>query len=316
MKMLLAAASLLLPLCTFGCATTKVTIPVWRAPELDASGMRRIAVADLQGPAPHAGLARDVLAAELVRRNYEVPDAQTTRELLPAVIPFRGHNVDVRLLVEQARRAGFDGLLVGEVTCEGDADSSVTIGNPLLRVAVQTQLIDVRTGNVRGAAESHRSRQGRLSRRDEAKNSKREVYATLAREAARETAAKLAATSVDIEVPLAEPHDKDDGHAMQAGAKAVRSSDWEAAAAHFEQARAANPTSHAAMYNLGLAHEAQRDFATARHWYFAALKQHESATYRAALTRIEHNWRDYDIAMRGRQRQQISRSQHLASERH
>ena len=58
MKMLLAAASLLLPLCTFGCATTKVTIPVWRAPELDASGMRRIAVADLQGPAPHSGLAR------------------------------------------------------------------------------------------------------------------------------------------------------------------------------------------------------------------------------------------------------------------
>lgn len=311
MKMLLAAASLLLPLCTFGCATTKVTIPVWRAPELDASGMRRIAVADLQGPAPHAGLARDVLAAELVRRNYEVPDAQTTRELLPAVIPFRGHNVDVRLLVEQARRAGFDGLLVGEVTCEGDADSSVTIGNPLLRVAVQTQLIDVRTGNVRGAAKAHRSWQGRLSNRAEGKDSKRAVYSNLARAAAQETAKKLASATALIDVPLAPALQLDDGQAMKEGTEAARSNDWKAAAAHFEKARAANPDSHAAMYNLGLACEAQRDFAAARHWYSAALRQHESAAYRTALTRIDQNGRVQDIAS---QPQRIPDTQDLAAQ--
>ncbi len=311
MKSLLTLSGLFLLSCTVGCAATDVTIPVWHAPQLDATGMRRIAAADLQGPAPYANQARDVLASELARQHYEVPDAATTRQLLPANVPYRGHNVDVNLLVQQARQAGFDGLLIGEVSCEGEADSSVRIGNPELKVAVQTQLIDVRTGNVRGAAKAHRSWQGRLSNRAEGKDSKRAVYSNLARAAAQETAKKLASATALIDVPLAPALQLDDGQAMKEGTEAARSNDWKTAAAHFEKARTANPDSHAAMYNLGLAGEAQRDFAAARHWYSAALRQHESATYRTALTRIDQNGRVQDIAS---QPQRIPDTQDLAAQ--
>ena len=174
----------------------------------------------------------------------------------------------------------------------------MTIGNPWIETRVETQLIDARSGYVRGETKASRKWRGELSRHENADNNERKVTEKLVRSCTTEAAAKLATTTVRVDVVLAAPGDGDDAAAIDAGCAAAEEDNWALAVQHFERAKNANPTSHAAMYNLGLACEAQFSFAAARHWHAEALRLHEDDDYRAALARVDTSWRDYDLAMR------------------
>lgn len=299
MKSPLTLAAIVGCLAMLGCASAPVTIPVLRPAELDMAGVQRIAVCEFQGPAPYAELARTELSTALAQGGRcDVPPAHIVREMLPSSVPYRGQAVDVRVVIEQARHAGFDAVLVGEVICEGNAKEQVTIGNPWISTRVETQLIDARTGFVRGETKSNHKWRGELSRHENADNNERKVTEKLVRQCTTEAAAKLATTTVRVNVVLAAPGDGDDAAAIDAGCTAFEEGKWALAAQHFDRARNANPTSHAALYNLGLACEAQFNYAAARHWHSEALRLHEDEDYRAALARVDGSWRDYDLAMR------------------
>ena len=307
MKSLLAA--ILCCISFVGCATAPVTIPAWRPAELDVTGMQRIALPEFQGDPSCAAQARSELSVALAAGGRDVPPLHIVREMLPASVPYRDQELDLRLLVGQARRAGFDALLVGEVICETNSHEQLIVGNPWIETSIETQLIDLRSGSVRGQTNASRRWRGKLSHIESAQNTPRKVTQQLVAACVEETAGKLVATTMDIEVALAEPVAGDDEQAMQAGREAAAAGDWALAAKHYQQARAANPDSHAVMYNLALACEAQFDFAAARHWHSEALRQHETEEYRAALARVDASWRDYDLAMQqtqGPPRQQLT----------
>jgi hypothetical protein len=299
MKSLLTLAGTLGCLGLLGCAAAPVTIPALRPAELDVAGVQRIAVLDFQGPAPYSELARSELSTALAAGGQrDVPPPHVVREMLPASVPYRGQPVDVRLVVEQARHAGFDAVLVGEVFCQSNAKNQLVIGNPIVEARCETQLIDVRSGQVRGATKSSRKWRGELSSRENSPNTQRKITEKLVRECTSEAAGKLVARTESIEVALSESSQGDDEAAMHAGRDAAAAGNWTLAAEHFERARAANPTSHAAIHNLALACEAQFNFAAARHWHSEALRLHEADDYRTALARVDTSWRDYDLAMR------------------
>ena len=122
MKSPLKLAAIVSCLTLLGCASAPVTIPVLRPAELDMAGVQRIAVCEFQGPAPYAELARTELSTALAHGGRcDVPPPHIVREMLPASVPYRGQPIDVRHIVEQARHAGFDAVLVGEVICDGNA---------------------------------------------------------------------------------------------------------------------------------------------------------------------------------------------------
>ncbi len=278
-----------------------------RPAELDIAGLQRIAIPDFQGPAPYADQARGELSAAIARsRPCDLPPPHVVREMIPATVPYRGQPIDIRLVVEQARHAGFDAVLIGEVVRETNAGSQITFGNPWIETRIETQLIDVRSGHVRGETKAQRRWRGELSRHENSPNTERKVTEKLVRQCVNEAAGKLATQTVNIDVALAKAGTGDDDEAMQSGHAAAAEGNWWLAAQHFEKAKNANPTSHAAMYNLGLACEAQYQFAAAKHWHSEALRLHEDANYRAALTRVDASWRDYDLAMR--QTQPLSRT--------
>lgn len=289
MKTVALRTALCVSLLLAGCATApvrSVRLSGWRPPEVNTAGLRRLAVVEFQGPAEYGRLAREAIAEKLAP-SHTIPDSLTTRRLLPASVPYQGYGLDVPALVRQARAAGFDAVLVGNVDCSGKNDGAVRIGHPVLSSLVRVQLIDTRSGMVRGEAAVKKKWQGQLASSAKAKNSRGNVYTRLTRAAAAEVSAKLAGRHVDIEVPLAEAGAGDDAQRMQEGEEAAKRGDWEAAAGHFDRARLAHPGSHAACYNLGVACEAQGRFDQARHWYSRALGlQQDREEYQLAVRRL------------------------------
>lgn len=305
---MLSLAALVPILGVLGCVSTPVTIPVLRPAELDVAGLQRIAVLDFQGAAPYAEQARAELSMAIAAAGRcDAPPPQVVREMLPASVPYRGQPTDMHLVIEQARRAGFDGVLAGDVNCRSDAHKEFIVGDPRIETSVETQLIDVHTGRVCGETTARRKWRGKLSQHERAENSERKVTEKLVGDCVAEIARKMETTTVQVEVKLAPPGDGDDEAAMRAGREAAEQGDWTLAAQHFEMAKDANPNSHAARHNLGLACEAQFKFAAAGHWYAQALRLHEAEEYRNALARVDSSWRHYDLAMSQLQRRNRSR---------
>ncbi len=306
MKLLLAALVLCAGL--VGCASAPVSIPAVRPAELEMAGLQRIAVPEFLGPAPYAAQARNDLCAALVSdQRCEIPPPHIVRELLPASVPYRGYGIDVPALVQQARRAGFDAILIGELKYRSDVGNQFVLGTPSIEAVVETQLIDTRSGAVRGETTASSDWRGEISSNKSANNTEQKVTQQLVRVCVDTTVHKMTRRNMSIEVTLADPVDGDDEAAMQSGREAAEAGNWPLAAQYFERARAENPSSHAALHNLAVACEAQFDFTAARRWHSEALRLHEAEDYRSALARVDTSWRDYDVAMRSTQPTRLPR---------
>ena len=316
MKPLLATFFCAVCITLFGCASTKVQIPTVRPAEMDLSGLSRVAVPEFQGPAPYAAVARNIVATELAgRQRCDVPDVHTTRAMIPACIPYQGQGVNVHQMVAQARAAGFDALVVGEVRFEGSTDDKkLVFGNPTLKATIKTQLIDLHTGHVRGNTELARQWQGKLSTSPKSDKSEQAVSTMVVRGAALATVARLASSQPNVDVSLAEAEAGDDQQAMDAGLEAARRGDWNAASDWFYRATTTRPNSYAAFYNLGVAREAVFDFAGARHWYNTALAQREQSDCRIALARVDRSWHGHHLAQQQMHHLAQQQMHHLAQQ--
>ncbi len=298
MKSLSCVSGLWVVGCLLGCAAaTTVQLPVHLPPELDVAGIRTIAVVDFEGPALHAHTARHEIATALQQR-CDVPDPTITRDFLPASIPYAGYGIDVPRLINQARQAGFDAVLLGKVDYTRENAASTRIGNPTLAVKIETQLIDVRSGDVLGKAQSEHKWKGKLATIEGANDSEHNVTTALTLKAARDIIGQLNGTTRNLEVVLAAAESTDDADKFKQGTQAAEAGEWSVAAEQFRQAIAANPSSHAAYYNLGVACEAQHDYRTARSAYQQALAQNEEPVYRNALARVDLQSQRHAVSMR------------------
>ena len=71
---------------------------------------------------------------------------------------------------------------------------------------------------------------------------------------------------------------------IQRGNGLARRGDWRAAQSAWQAALAANPNDDAALYNLGLACEAQRDYRKAAGHYYSAQRRNDSEPHSSFLT--------------------------------
>jgi tetratricopeptide (TPR) repeat protein len=82
-----------------------------------------------------------------------------------------------------------------------------------------------------------------------------------------------------------------------AGNKFARAGQWAEAKQHWQAAVDENANSDAALYNLGLAHEATGDLPRARQMYEAAARIEDKDLYRQAITRVEATEREHQILL-------------------
>jgi tetratricopeptide (TPR) repeat protein len=109
--------------------------------------------------------------------------------------------------------------------------------------------------------------------------------------------AKIAPHPVPVEVELATTTFGPGAGSILAGNKFARAGQWSEARQRWEAAVNENPDSDAAMYNLGLAHEAAGDLPAARQMFEAAARVADKDRYREALTRIAATDREHQVLL-------------------
>ena len=155
---------------------------------------------------------------------------------------------------------------------------------------------------------------GELSKDPDNPDSEPRVMQRLIAACATEAVAKIVPHETSVPVPLANQMFGKGLFAVRAGNRLARAGDWEMASNKWRDALSADPENSAAMYNLGLAREAARDFDEAARMYAAAAALDESERCQNALQRVEKHESDYQLAMAQLQRQTPAATVHsLAS---
>ncbi|MFO0883015.1 MAG: hypothetical protein U0894_02320, partial [Pirellulales bacterium] len=90
------------------------------------------------------------------------------------------------------------------------------------------------------------------------------------------------------------------------GNKLAADGDWSGAQAAWKHAIHSNPDNHAALHNLALASELQKDYSAATHWIDLAVEKTNSSTYVATRDRIRLRQRDFQLAQAQSQAKQMA----------
>lgn len=283
--------------CGIGGCATFVQVPAWRGPtgDVNLQNMVHVAVPDFVGPRGDSFGAKfaDRMAQSgyfvLVPREHWEP---VWREVRPGRSP-------AEAAVELGRRLNLDGVVLGEmvkVECN-DRDTSWVLydGNsdgPIIKtdgdferqaeVTVQVQLLDVRSGQLRGSERASRKRNRTVSSMRELRP-REQLLDELLAQVLEELVPRFAPHPQPLNVQLAPAQWWEPGApAMRRGNALAEQGNWPAAEEAWQQALQQNPNHRAAQYNLALARAARQDFASAEQ----LLGQVGNQTAQAALTQV------------------------------
>lgn len=285
-----ACCLLALPL---GCTTT-ATLTTTRPAELEIRGVSRLAVLDFSGPGDLAQIARTTMITQLqASRSYWIVDGAELQRAAAAPLYDAQGRVNPLVALEAASRRQLDAVLLGRISHRraGVHDlgggATLHIGDPQLTVVTEFELLDVRTGQLLAQGQTEATYRGPLHQDPASTRSERRLQLDLAAASAAKVVAKIAPHRVPVDVELATVAFGPESGAILAGNRFARAGQWSEARQRWETALQENPDSDAAMYNLGLAHEAAHDLPRARELFEAAARTAEKARYREALARAD-----------------------------
>jgi len=315
-----------------GCAH-RGTLLVWEPAAIDVTGLRRLAVLEFRGPESSGQIARHAVVTQL-RSNgfYQLVD--------PSAVLGQGPLEEGRLsgtagdlppeVLAAFRRANVDAVLMGEVLSyrAGDFAEDHHLGlanlvqragrwgDQLMAVALRTdhtttadvtvslafQLVETSTGRVLAARHSSYTQRGELRGGHRYLPAPEAALADCLHRCARDTVHLIAPHQVPVEVVLAKEGFGKAARLIRRGNQAAARGDWDSAASNWRAALEVDQENHAALYNLGIAHEAKYRFEEAEVLFAKAYSIGRRPLYAQALRRVKRNWEDYRIALAQRER--------------
>lgn len=278
--------------CVCGCSTT-ATLTTLKPAELDVRGVSRIAVLDFTGPSDLGLIARTTIISQLQgTRLYRTVDAaELQRATIAPLYDIQGR-VHVPVALEAATQMQLDAVLLGRISRRRDGvydmgSATLQIGDPKVTVMCEFELLDVRSGLVLARGQTEASYQGELSSDRASDSAEPKVLQALVASSAAKVVAKIAPHPVPVDVELATATFGPGAGSILAGNKFARAGQWAEARQQWQTAVNENAASDAALYNLGLAHEATGDLAQARLMFAAAARFADKERYRQSLARVE-----------------------------
>lgn len=274
-----------------GCASTAVDVSSWNPASANIVGLRRIAVVQFEGP--------EELTREIQHRISDALNVSGAYQLCdPSRIEMAMQSRkgrppdDVHAALDAARHQGIDAILIGKVRRKSDygldlGSIYVRVGDPELLVSVSYELIDVRTGDIRARNTSEQRFNDEVSGSSSASNSEEKVLARLTNKCLQELITEVAPHQQKSQVKLAGGTLGIASGNLRKGNAAAANGDWATARQEWQTVLHANPDSHAAQYNLGVADEVEGDFAAAAAAYREAQRRVQKDLYRTALARVE-----------------------------
>lgn len=301
-----------------GCTTPAVRFVVRQPAEIDVAGINRIAVVGFSGLS-----GEDITAtiADRVLRDgfYTVVDLGSSPPVEQASAEESATPGEKAAMLAAARQRGIDGVIVGEVIsydCSDQVLSNTKLefgsgvaggsgGRPprgdlgigyeqresLVREANVTmafRLIDTTTGEVRAAKRTSRSfrremvnEQGRMPAQDE-------MLGHLLNGCIDEFCSAIAPHDVEQTVLLARASPLQRGAwLVSRGIEKAKQDRWDEAELLWRQASESSPANHAALYNVGIAAEARRDYAQAEEHIRRAIALERRRLYEVGLERVQ-----------------------------
>jgi tetratricopeptide (TPR) repeat protein len=292
---------------TWGCATT-AELPLWRPAEANVVSVRQLAVFPFGGPDNVGPAAREACLTRLSEHGYyQLVDFDEVQRLWPAPLVAADGRVDRVAAVEAARRRQLDAIVLGQVRYERDKGHSLgstelVLGNPTVRADVAYELIDVRTGETLAAGEAGSQYTGDLTNDRNTPTSKSTVRERLARQSGAQVGDRITPHAATIHVPLADAGTSRGAWAVRRGNKLAAEGRWSEAEQEWQAALAANPQCHAAIYNLGVAHESRQEYQQARTRYAAAHELAAETLYENGQQRVDRAHREQPLVLAQLQR--------------
>ena len=286
-----ASVLILVPLLSVGCASTTINVASWQPASADISGLRRIAVTRFEGPEQLADeMRREISEALHLSGAYQLCDP-TPIEV--AMNPWKGRTPeDIYAALDAARHHGIDSILVGRVHQNADygmnlGGTYVRMGDPKFSVRLSYELIDVRTGDIRSRQSVQERFQDEVSLRASDPNSETRILERLTNNCIQQLIADVAPHETKTKVRLAAGGLGVASGNLRKGNAAAARGDWAKAQQEWQTVLSANPDSHAAHHNLGVAAEVAGDLTTAAVAYREANRRAQKDLYRDALARVE-----------------------------
>ena len=279
---------ILVGLLSTGCARTVTLCKVQPAP-FDVSGYRLGVVNNRSLRAESQG-AYDVMMTKLANSGVYLVDQQGLQRAVSSPLFFNNGKANGSVAVRAARQLELDRLLVTTirfVELDGTVygEKAWRFGDPKVTAAVQYELVDVRSGTVlnRNTVQAEYYT-GEMEFGEEAK-----ILLRLAREGGLKMANVLTPHETTIEVPLAQASFGFDSTEMRDGCEAAQDGDWVMARQHWNAVLRSDPQNVAALYNLGLAHEALGDLYRARQFIKSACAIDANDMHLQALQRLQQS---------------------------
>ena len=276
-----------------GCATTTASFRTLEPAELDIAAVRSVAFMRFSGPEDLAENARAGIETKMRASGmYQVVDSSKVRE---QVLPqYLDQTRPAFNNLELGRRLGVDAILIGRVDQDlnfgaGNGTHRFRVGEPRIALRTKIQLIDVATGGVLAERESIQRYNGAISTTDDDIPTTAEVLDDLLAKGVDEVTGAIAPRVKEVDVELAGPTFGAAAGEIRRGNRLASDGDWVSAVTAWQEALQEDNQNHAALYNLGLAHEAAGEHERAVHFYQAALQAEDQPTYRTALTRAEQS---------------------------
>lgn len=322
-----------------GCAS-RARIAVTQPAEHNIAGLHRIAILELEGEKSSGKIAKACLVKAFYdNKHFEVVDPSQLARFRNFTMP--DGRMSLPAAIEAASLAGVDAVLVGQVISYNVVDDKIKDPNAvsgdklrergfssgafgvgtdsseaILRegtVTVSVQLVDVNTGTVRAAHQASQHSKTKITIGQGDSTSRDRLLETLMGLASQEIVAALAPHNRVVEVSLATPIYSRGYSSVIKGNKLAADGDWSGAQSAWKHAIQFNPDNHAALHNLALASELQKDYSAATHWIDLAVEKTKSPTYIATRDRIRLRQRDFQLAQAQSQaRQMASRAKRKA----
>jgi len=286
-----------------GCGTTKkARLAAWRVAQYDVGGIERLAVLGFRAP-PEVAASVESTALEHLNQSgfYQVIQNSNASRFEAAHVPLPTEADGIGQIVARGRQLGADAVLVGRVRKRLDEGTelgnlTVRIGEPELGVMIEYFVVDVHTRSIRAKQRIVRTQSDEAFAEDRRFTAR--AVDNMVEQCAEEMVSQITAGSDMIEVELATlTMGKGSGY-LQDGNKLAGEGEWQRAAEEYLSATQVNPDCHQAIYNLGLAAEAQGRFRDAEHMYNKAIETSDEPLYRDALTRVASAGRNYHLAQR------------------
>ncbi len=298
-------------LCLTGCCQM-ATVQTWRPAEIDVSGMSRLAVLDFTGE--HGPDVATAISSRLWENDfYTMVDRA---EIQPIMQASYGPTPRLEDIVDPARQAGIDAVMMGEVVeyrCEDETFESTDVdfgtsetrghgfqssangigfsfNKTLVRqgtVTIAFRLVDIETGDLRASRKVSRHFEGKIVNGAGHIPTQGEVLQNLTDQCVDEMVAMLAPHQGACECKLARsPLYTRGSHDVSQGVKGAKQGHWTEAERRWQSALETNPKNDAALFNLALVAMQRQEFVQAEELAMQAIRINHKKQYVAGLENI------------------------------